>query len=63
MGKYFGKVWGRDVNSDISSYNYAVMGTNLTSCDLDVRPQHENLSPVNKSYCDSIVSFNAGTGI
>jgi hypothetical protein len=63
MGKYCGNVWGCDVNSDVSSYNYALMSTNLISCDLDVRPPHENRSLVNKSYLVSIFLFNARTSM
>ena len=59
ISEYCSKVWGCDSNSDISSYNYAVIDTNLISCDFDVRLLHENRFPVNKSPSVSIVLFNA----
>ena len=37
-------------NSSVAYYNYAVIGTNLVSCGLDVRPPHEIRLPVNKSH-------------
>jgi len=38
-------------------YNYAVKGTHLISCGLDVRPLHENRVPANKSISVNILIY------
>jgi hypothetical protein len=63
MGKSCGKVWGCDSNSGVTYYSCVVIGTNVISCGLDVRPLHENRFPVNKSHSVSIALSNAGTSL